>query len=315
MIFKQQRQQHFNINIITVVLSISIIAIVVFGHSQPLLSTREEFIEKIDGYLDNESLFDDLLKNHHYYSTANRHVIEEYYRGAFKRIRNRLSIPSHRISFDPPTYNQTVIDAFASKILLNPQQNLTWNPYDIVGFNTTLNDSVCAVLYPNDSDRSTYYLVNYTSADAAIEAGAFVTHLHDCGYCSTTKDLASYMSHPDLTDPIRDCAIVSFVSDKDSLECIQHSANLTYNCAVIWLYDALNTRKDCLDICLIDWIMHTPNNVPPNSTTLNKCLQCDEDMSGPVFKVVAARTRRDSGLESAINRPPDSIYNITHYYY
>ena len=34
--------------------------------------------------------------------------------------------------------------------------------------------------------------------------------------------------------------------------------------------------------------------------TLNPCLQCDEDVFGPVFKALAGRTRRKSGLAAAI---------------
>lgn len=40
---------------------------------------------------------------------------------------------------------------------------------------------------------------------------------------------------------------------------------------------------------------------------LNPCLQCDECRSGPVFQKVAGRTRRASGLESAIARPPEDV--------
>jgi hypothetical protein len=81
------------------------------------------------------------------------------------------------------------------------------------------------------------------------------------------------------------------------------------------MYDAKNTRKDCLWICLYEWAIGAPNNIPTNSTNLNPCIKCDEDKSGPIFKVVAGRTRRDSGLKSSINRPPNSIYEVTHYYY
>ena len=35
----------------------------------------------------------------------------------------------------------------------------------------------------------------------------------------------------------------------------------------------------------------------------NPCLQCDECRSGPIFQKVAGRTRRGSGIQSAIERP------------
>ncbi|EGC29556.1 hypothetical protein DICPUDRAFT_9842, partial [Dictyostelium purpureum] len=287
-------------------------------------TTKEEFLDKIEEYIING---DNLLSGNEEFEGLDfnqKRAMQYLFKDSLERIRQRVlnngrpvvEENNSNLEFNPPLYNQTVIDAFESKTLLNPLDDLDYNPYKIENYNYTLNNStVCGLYYTNPNDRSTYYLYNYTSAEEAVESGAYVTHLHHCGYCSTTKDLSSYMAHMDLTSPIRDCAIVTFVSEEISLDCIQHSAGFTHNCALIWLYDALNTRKDCLDICLYDWIMHVPNNVPANSTTLSPCIQCDEDKSGPIFKAVAARTRRDSGLKSAINRPPDSIYNITHYYY
>mmetsp|Transcript_18097 Transcript_18097/g.29356 ORF Transcript_18097/g.29356 Transcript_18097/m.29356 type:complete len:316 (-) Transcript_18097:1042-1989(-) len=51
-----------------------------------------------------------------------------------------------------------------------------------------------------------------------------------------------------------------------------------------------------------------------NEYRLNSCLQCDECRSGPVFQKMAGRTRRNSGLESAIRRPPRQMANISHSY-
>eukprot|EP01133_Synstelium_polycarpum_P006798 gene6798-7903_t len=303
-----------------VVLCTILVVLVASGcFSVSQLSSKEEFLAKIDMLLDDPDV---LLSGAAGYTESQKEMMDQINREALKRIRMRIvaqieSSTSSSDDFVPPTYNQTVIDAFNAKTLLNPPQNLTYNPYNIPGFNTSsmYDSNVCAVVYPDASDRSTYQLVNFTSAAEAEAAGAFVTHLHPCGYCSTTQDLAAYMAHMDLTSPIRDCALVTFISDKDSLECIQHTAGFTHQCSVIWLYDALNTRKECLDICMYDYIMHVPNNVPANSTTLSPCIQCDEDKSGPIFKVVAGRTRRNSGLKSAINRPANTIYNVTHYYY
>jgi hypothetical protein len=52
--------------------------------------------------------------------------------------------------------------------------------------------------------------------------------------------------------------------------------------------------------------LFTPNNL--DDGTLNPCLQCDEDKSGAVFKAHAARTRRNSGILSAIGRPDAQVY-------
>ena len=45
---------------------------------------------------------------------------------------------------------------------------------------------------------------------------------------------------------------------------------------------------------------------------LNPCLACDEYRSGPGFQYAAGRTRRSSGLESAIDRAETEIYPIDH---
>ncbi|CUG91846.1 membrane-associated protein, putative [Bodo saltans] len=214
----------------------------------------------------------------------------------------------------PPTYNSTVYNAFANKTLLNPLPPILSNPYDDPNFNTTWINTVCAVRYPSPDNRSFYYLENYESPAAAEAAGAYVTHLHPCGQCSTTRDLSVYMKYSDLTEPVRICALESILNDTWALECLEN-IGFSYECSVIWLYDAENTRKECFDICIYDYIENVPNNLPPNSTNLNPCLQCDEDKSGPIFKVVAGRTRRDCGLASSINRPPQDIYEVTHYYY
>eukprot|EP00164_Ancoracysta_twista_P010752 GFYU01016339.1.p1 GENE.GFYU01016339.1~~GFYU01016339.1.p1 ORF type:complete len:250 (-),score=37.89 GFYU01016339.1:401-1150(-) len=217
-------------------------------------------------------------------------------------------------TFVPPTYNRTVVDAFTSKVLLNPSNISTTNPYSDPNYNTSNPDTICAVQYPNINNRSTYYLRNFTSPAAAEAAGAFVTHLHPCGLCSTTQDLAIYMNYSDLTNPVRDCAIKSIISDQWALQCLM-DIGFTAGCSQIWLQDAMNTRQHCLDICLQAWMEKWPNNIPANSTNLNPCIACDENISGPIFKVVAGRTRRASGLKSSINRPADQIYPITHYYY
>ncbi|MFI0545653.1 MAG: hypothetical protein ACH34Y_01865 [Brachymonas sp.] len=45
-----------------------------------------------------------------------------------------------------------------------------------------------------------------------------------------------------------------------------------------------------------------------NTGKLNACLWCDERISGPGFKYQAARTRRNSGLESEIPRDNDHLF-------
>ncbi len=182
------------------------------------------------------------------------------------------------------------------------------------------NDSFFVLVYkrafatPQAASRTKYFLRNFTSAAEATAAGAFVTHLHPCGLCSNTNDLSIYMQYLDLTSRGRECGLVGFFSFDFAVDCFQR-IGFTRDCSIIWARDAQNTKKHCEKICLEAWIEKWPNNIPPNSTNLNSCLECDEVMSGPIFKRVAGRTRRDSGLRSAINRPADQVYEIYHYYY
>ena len=81
-------------------------------------------------------------------------------------------------------------------------------------------------------------------------------------------------------------------------------------CSKIWQYNIKNTRSKCFQPCIIAWITDAPLNNPDGS--LNDCIQCDEDISGPNFKYFSGRTRRNSGIPSAIHRPPESVYNMTH---
>lgn len=209
----------------------------------------------------------------------------------------------------PPTYNSTVIKAFYEKVLRKPYGELKTDPYSVSDYNTT-HVGYCGVVY-NDSTRRSYFLQNFSSTnDIERHPLAFLTHKGSCGRCSTLRDLSVYMKYHNLTAPVRKCGIKGFINKKWNIKCLR-ALGLTLPCAEIWFYNSRNTRKKCLAPCLKDW--NAPYNLPNGS--LNSCLACDERLSGPIFKKVSGRTRRDSGLTSAIWRPPSSISQITHYYY
>jgi hypothetical protein len=214
----------------------------------------------------------------------------------------------------PPTYNKTVIEAFRSKILINKYSELIVDPYGEKNYNTS-HVGFCGVLY-NDSKREFYILKNFSTMAEIANSKAYLTHKGACGRCSTLQDLSVYMNYHNLTAPVRKCGIKGFLNKEWNIKCLM-KLGLTLPCSQIWFFNSKNTRKKCLKPCLKDW--KEPYNVPSESAcpncTLNDCLACDEEISGPIFKKVAARTRRDSGLTSAIWRPPSSIAKITHYYY
>ena len=92
-------------------------------------------------------------------------------------------------------------------------------------------------------------------------------------------------------------------------------------CAENWAYNALHTRRHCA----VTFVRHyglwnvLTNDMDDAHTdedgNLNPCLACDEFTSGPGFQYAAGRTRRASGLTSAIDRPSEDMYPVDHRLY
>ena len=177
------------------------------------------------------------------------------------------------------------------------------------------NVQVCAVRFA-DEHGSSYQLRDFDSGPAAVAAGYKVTHQGRCGSCSTLRDLAVYLSKPDLVSPARECA--RKVGLKRKKLCFQQRIGFTAYCAESWAYNALNTRRECLGACLSDYgffnllLGRYPGSNVDESGQLRPCLQCDESMSGAGFKYSAGRTRRNSGLQSAIKRLESEIFPVDH---
>jgi hypothetical protein len=175
--------------------------------------------------------------------------------------------------------------------------------------------SVCAVQFTGTGQRD-YELGNFDSTTTAIEAGFSVTHQGRCGSCSTLRDLAVYMSKPDLTTPARQCAR-RFGLDRKK-RCYEEEIGFTSHCAESWAYNAQNTRRECSSTCIGDYgllnliFRRYPGENTDVSGQLRPCLSCDENLSGPGFKYSAGRTRRNSGILSAITRPESEVFKVDH---
>jgi len=168
-------------------------------------------------------------------------------------------------------------------------------------------DEVCAF---TTTSGSTYALSTFASAAAATAAGAQVTHGGKCGMCSNLADLSAYLENPDLTTPVRDCGLLGISEgEAANMQCLR-DLGFSEPCARVWYYNTVNTRDECGGLCFA--ALDDPFNLPDGS--LNPCLQCDEDISGPVFKAAAGRTRRNSGLATAICRPCSEVLRIVHDY-
>ena len=174
---------------------------------------------------------------------------------------------------------------------------------------------VCALRFTN-SEQFRYELREFESSTAASEAGYVVTHHGRCGSCSSLADLAVYLRKPDLTTPARQCARRFGLERKKT--CFEESVGFTPWCAESWAYNADNTRRECLTTCIADYgffnllFNRSPGQNVDDSGRLRPCLQCDEDESGDGFKFSAGRTRRNSGIESAIPRPESEVYPVDH---
>jgi len=218
-----------------------------------------------------------------------------------------------------PCSKSKAIEAFKHKIQINqwpsfngvsPYSNQTTDSEKQIKEKLKDQQVVCAIRYTDKLSKK-YELRQFKTKDEAVKEGFNVTHQGVCGACSNLKDLAVYLS-VNLTDPVRKCAFKAVFSEKWARKCIK-AIGFTDQCTDIWLYNSINTRKECYWICMWDWVTGKPNNNPDGS--LNKCLQCDEDKSGPIFKYFSGRTRRNSGIESAIKRPGQQVYKMNHCYF
>jgi hypothetical protein len=221
------------------------------------------------------------------------------------------------------------------------------DPYPALGYDTKINYAQnCYAVFPNEDTRSTYRLENGAAADmkaknvtAKGRGTVFLTHDGPCGVCSDLASLSVYIGTPDLTAPVKACGFKLIESNQ--VKCLE-DIGFRGACTQIWLYNTKNTKKTlgnggCLGTCLRyataranepkkSWFMGSnpcspsecPNKINGNNACsdfqwqdgqyrLNPCLQCDECRSGPIFQKVAGRTRRASGVQSEILRPPSSI--------
>jgi hypothetical protein len=212
-------------------------------------------------------------------------------------------------AFTPPRYD----DAFVRSLIADwqletPYPSIDADPYAAPAPVDDAPGTVCAVLPGEARSPRPYALVTYPSEDAARAAGASVTHFGHCGVCSTLPNLAVYIRENDLTAPVRSCGVSGGGHDAN-VACLE-KLGFDRPCAQIWAYNTAHTRDACLAICIAN--IKTPYNLEDGG--INPCLQCDEDMSGAVFKSVAGRTRRNSGLPNAICRPCSEVRPLVHRY-
>lgn len=223
-----------------------------------------------------------------------------------------------RYAFAEPTYDEHDIHALRSWRLLNPAEPLSGDPFSespIEQEETT--EAYCAAIPVDPSPQvRTYRLDTFPTERAAHAAGGQITHRGRCGACSSFEDLAAYIEHRDLNRAGRLCGLQGIFAPRTQVDCLR-GLGFTEPCAQIWSFNIDNTRSECMGTCTKT--LPTKHKLPDGS--LNPCLACDEENSGPTFKAVAGRTRRRSGLSSAIARPcldaqgEPAVYPVEHYYF
>lgn len=205
-----------------------------------------------------------------------------------------------------PTWDAARIERLRAWTLENEPSLLGANPYDVAAPDVP-SDAVCAVLVVDATTRA-YRLETFANESDANAAGGVVTHKGICGQCSSLHDLAVYAETLDLTTPVRQCGI-SHADLEGDIGCLRE-LGFSDACAEIWAYNTLHTRQQCASICVP--LLSAPYHDADGS--LNACLQCDEDQSGAVFKAVAGRTRRNTGIASALCRPCSEVVRLEHRY-
>jgi len=212
-------------------------------------------------------------------------------------------------TFEPPVYTEAQIAALEARVLANPFATLDTDPYADPAAHVPVEGATCGVL-PEPSISDGYRLATYASREEAVTEGAVPSHEGACGLCSPLVDLAVYMRHPDLTEPVRACGLKGLSEGEEAqMQCLRE-LGFDEPCARIWYYNTKATQKACGGVCLA--ALNQPYHVPDGS--LNACLQCDEEKSGPVFKAVAGRNRRNTGLPSSMCRPCAEVQPFVHRY-
>jgi len=207
----------------------------------------------------------------------------------------------------PPTFDDAALATLTTLVNDTPSALLTADPYAEGSADIIPEGSVCAVTITTPGH---YRLDTFGSASEARAAGAEVTHVGLCGQCSSLNNLAVYIAQQDLTEPVRACGLLAMrEGDAAALDCLI-ALGFDQPCAQIWQFNTKHTQLKCLGVCLA--ALDDPYHLPDGS--LNPCLVCDEVQSGPVFKSVAGRTRRNSGLPNALCRPCSEVTPLEHSY-
>lgn len=209
--------------------------------------------------------------------------------------------------FTSRDFTPAQLDGLLGWTLAAPFEEVTTNPY--LAPAPEARPGVCALVV-EDLAAKRYRVETFADVAAAEAAGAALTHHDPCGRCSTLADFVVYAKDRDLGAPVKRCGLDHFGAPIEKLTACLEGLGFTRPCAQTWAWNVRHTQAKCLEPCLFigDGAYHQADG------TLNACLACDERESGPVFKAVAGRTRRNTGLASSICRPCSEAKPVPHAY-
>jgi len=119
----------------------------------------------------------------------------------------------HNISTDFATCPSEWITKARGLTLVNPPAVPSVDPYTKGPVSTA---GVCGATLLN----STHYQLGTFKDVKSFPPKTYLTHNHACGLCSSFQDLSIYMQYPDMTNPVRKCALKGIVSKKWAMKCI-----------------------------------------------------------------------------------------------
>jgi len=150
----------------------------------------------------------------------------------------------------------------------------------------------------------------YPSQQEACINDTYPLHGGTCGACSNNVDLDVYRQTRQTMSLLAYKCMVKYLYDSEQAahECFQVTG-LTNGCSRCWIDNMKCTASSCLLKCIWHNVI---NNLPwTANTTLNPCIQCDEELCGPAFVQCAGANRRRAGIVSDITRPHFDVWNRT----
>lgn len=144
---------------------------------------------------------------------------------------------------------------------------------------------------------------SHPSRLAAHNQSAQVAHCGACGECSTVYDIIIYnATRNTLTTAATKCALKALVGGRLAVaKCFDIEVGFTAPCRDCWVDNVMCDQQLCLFTCIRSLVLGESKNVV-DSTTLNRCLECDERRCGHAFAMCAGANRRRCGVISDIGR-------------